>query len=147
MQHAQPLGELAPAALAAGAASGYQAACHSGPGIHSCQSPVLLAELLPGEGESSLAPSSPASIAGEKLVSECSGTEDSVCARCESGHYQQSWTKERHCAPHDICEDSKCSLCPLDPACGGCRGWCPPRLTCLVPHLARAPFAQMLASS
>ncbi|NXT33682.1 TNR5 factor, partial [Pelecanoides urinatrix] len=43
---------------------------------------------------------------GEKLVSECSGTEDSVCARCESGHYQQSWTKERHCAPHDICEDN-----------------------------------------
>ncbi|NXV92330.1 TNR5 factor, partial [Calonectris borealis] len=43
---------------------------------------------------------------GEKLVSECNGTEDSVCARCESGHYQQSWTKERHCAPHDICEDN-----------------------------------------
>ncbi|XP_009891814.1 PREDICTED: tumor necrosis factor receptor superfamily member 5 [Charadrius vociferus] len=43
---------------------------------------------------------------GEKLVSECSGTENSVCTRCESGHYQQSWTKERHCAPHDICEDN-----------------------------------------
>uniref|UniRef100_A0A672U191 CD40 molecule n=1 Tax=Strigops habroptila TaxID=2489341 RepID=A0A672U191_STRHB len=43
---------------------------------------------------------------GEKLVSECSGTEDSVCTPCESGHYQQSWTKERHCAPHDICEDN-----------------------------------------
>ncbi|KAF1669200.1 TNR5 factor, partial [Pygoscelis papua] len=43
---------------------------------------------------------------GEKLVSECNGTEDSVCTRCESGHYQQSWTKERHCAPHDICEDN-----------------------------------------
>ncbi|KAM6120752.1 tumor necrosis factor receptor superfamily member 5 [Phoenicopterus ruber ruber] len=43
---------------------------------------------------------------GEKLVSECNGTEDSVCTHCESGHYQQSWTKERHCAPHDICEDN-----------------------------------------
>uniref|UniRef100_A0A8C3BU60 Tumor necrosis factor receptor superfamily member 5 n=1 Tax=Cairina moschata TaxID=8855 RepID=A0A8C3BU60_CAIMO len=42
---------------------------------------------------------------GEKLVSECNATEDSVCIRCESGHYQQSWTKERHCTPHDICED------------------------------------------
>ncbi|XP_054701275.1 tumor necrosis factor receptor superfamily member 5 isoform X3 [Grus americana] len=43
---------------------------------------------------------------GEKLVSECSDTENSVCVHCESGHYQQSWTKERHCAPHDICEDN-----------------------------------------
>ncbi|NXW27277.1 TNR5 factor, partial [Phaetusa simplex] len=43
---------------------------------------------------------------GEKLVSECSVTEDSVCARCESKHYQQGWTKERHCTPHDICEDN-----------------------------------------
>ncbi|KAM7090546.1 tumor necrosis factor receptor superfamily member 5 isoform 1-T1 [Ciconia maguari] len=43
---------------------------------------------------------------GEKLVSECNGTEESFCTRCESGHYQQSWTKERHCAPHDICEDN-----------------------------------------
>ncbi|NXS74417.1 TNR5 factor, partial [Pandion haliaetus] len=43
---------------------------------------------------------------GEKLVSECNGTEHSLCARCESGHYQQSWTKERHCAPHEICEDN-----------------------------------------
>ncbi|KAM9372010.1 tumor necrosis factor receptor superfamily member 5 [Phaethornis superciliosus] len=43
---------------------------------------------------------------GEKLVSECNGTQDSVCARCESGHYQQSWTKEKHCAPHDICEEN-----------------------------------------
>ncbi|NXK16485.1 TNR5 factor, partial [Arenaria interpres] len=43
---------------------------------------------------------------GEKLVSECSDTEYSKCTRCESGHYQQSWTKERHCAPHDICEDN-----------------------------------------
>ncbi|XP_069656895.1 tumor necrosis factor receptor superfamily member 5 isoform X1 [Haliaeetus albicilla] len=43
---------------------------------------------------------------GQKLVSECNGTEDSLCAHCESGHYQQSWTKERHCAPHDICEDN-----------------------------------------
>uniref|UniRef100_A0A8B9ZEB4 Tumor necrosis factor receptor superfamily member 5 n=1 Tax=Anas platyrhynchos TaxID=8839 RepID=A0A8B9ZEB4_ANAPL len=42
---------------------------------------------------------------GEKLVSECNATEDSVCVRCESGHYQQSWTKERHCTPHDICEE------------------------------------------
>ncbi|NXN15466.1 TNR5 factor, partial [Indicator maculatus] len=41
---------------------------------------------------------------GEKLISECDGTEESVCTHCESGHYQQSWTKERHCAPHDICE-------------------------------------------
>ncbi|NXM18656.1 TNR5 factor, partial [Ploceus nigricollis] len=41
---------------------------------------------------------------GEKLVSECNKTEDSVCAPCESGHYQPSWTKEKHCAPHDICE-------------------------------------------
>ncbi|XP_068006253.1 tumor necrosis factor receptor superfamily member 5 isoform X2 [Melanerpes formicivorus] len=41
---------------------------------------------------------------GEKLVSECDGTEESVCTRCESGHYQQGWTKEKHCAPHDICE-------------------------------------------
>ncbi|XP_054029333.1 tumor necrosis factor receptor superfamily member 5 [Dryobates pubescens] len=47
---------------------------------------------------------SQASVAGQKLVSECDGTEESVCAPCESGHYQQSWTKERHCAPHDICE-------------------------------------------
>ncbi|KFV16023.1 Tumor necrosis factor receptor superfamily member 5, partial [Tauraco erythrolophus] len=43
---------------------------------------------------------------GEKLVSECNDTGDSVCARCESGHYQQSWTKEKHCTPHDICEDN-----------------------------------------
>ncbi|NXJ53525.1 TNR5 factor, partial [Spizaetus tyrannus] len=43
---------------------------------------------------------------GQKLVSECNGTEDSLCAHCESGQYQQSWTKERHCAPHDICEDN-----------------------------------------
>ncbi|XP_068272414.1 tumor necrosis factor receptor superfamily member 5 isoform X2 [Nyctibius grandis] len=43
---------------------------------------------------------------GEKLVSECNGTEHSVCARCESGHYQRGWTKEKHCAPHDICEDN-----------------------------------------
>ncbi|XP_071615582.1 tumor necrosis factor receptor superfamily member 5 [Heliangelus exortis] len=43
---------------------------------------------------------------GEKLVSECNGTQDSICARCESGHYQQSWTKEKHCAPHDICEEN-----------------------------------------
>uniref|UniRef100_A0A8B9IX97 Tumor necrosis factor receptor superfamily member 5 n=1 Tax=Amazona collaria TaxID=241587 RepID=A0A8B9IX97_9PSIT len=43
---------------------------------------------------------------GEKLVSECSDTENSICTPCESGHYQQSWTKERHCAPHDICEDN-----------------------------------------
>uniref|UniRef100_A0A674HD71 CD40 molecule n=1 Tax=Taeniopygia guttata TaxID=59729 RepID=A0A674HD71_TAEGU len=54
--------------------------------------------------ESPLAPSSPASIAGEKLVSECNKTEDSICAPCESEHYQPSWTKEKHCAPHDICE-------------------------------------------
>ena len=147
MQHAQPTGELAPVALAARGASGYRAACRSGPGIHSCQCfPVLLAELLPGEGESPLAPSSPASIAGQKLVSECNGTEDSLCAHCESGHYQQSWTKERHCAPHDICEDSKCSLCSLAPVCGGCRGWCPPRLAHPVSHFICAPFAQMPAS-
>ncbi|NWI50996.1 TNR5 factor, partial [Calyptomena viridis] len=43
---------------------------------------------------------------GEKLVSECNETEDSVCTHCESGHYQRSWTKEKHCAPHDICEDN-----------------------------------------
>ncbi|XP_063028064.1 tumor necrosis factor receptor superfamily member 5 isoform X3 [Melospiza melodia melodia] len=43
---------------------------------------------------------------GEKLMSECSETEDSVCAPCESGHYQPSWTKEKHCAPHDICESN-----------------------------------------
>ncbi|KAI1233366.1 hypothetical protein IHE44_0004539 [Lamprotornis superbus] len=48
----------------------------------------------------------PASIAGEKLVSECNETEDSLCAPCETGHYQPSWTKEKHCAPHDICEDN-----------------------------------------
>ncbi|PKK23769.1 CD40 molecule, TNF receptor superfamily member 5, partial [Columba livia] len=43
---------------------------------------------------------------GEKLVSECNSTEDSVCTRCESGHYQQGWTREKHCAPHDICDDN-----------------------------------------
>ncbi|NWW92989.1 TNR5 factor, partial [Rhynochetos jubatus] len=43
---------------------------------------------------------------GEKLVSECNITADSACARCESGHYQQGWTRERHCAPHDICQDN-----------------------------------------
>ncbi|XP_041905044.1 tumor necrosis factor receptor superfamily member 5 isoform X3 [Corvus kubaryi] len=41
---------------------------------------------------------------GKKLVSECNKTEDSVCAPCGSGHYQPSWTKEKHCAPHDTCE-------------------------------------------
>ncbi|NWI05224.1 TNR5 factor, partial [Tichodroma muraria] len=41
---------------------------------------------------------------GEKLDSECNETEDSICVRCDSGHYQPSWTKEKHCAPHDICE-------------------------------------------
>ncbi|XP_074409790.1 tumor necrosis factor receptor superfamily member 5 isoform X2 [Zonotrichia albicollis] len=43
---------------------------------------------------------------GEKLMSECQETEDSVCVPCESGHYQPSWTKEKHCAPHDICESN-----------------------------------------
>ncbi|NXC23508.1 TNR5 factor, partial [Campylorhamphus procurvoides] len=43
---------------------------------------------------------------GQKLVSMCDQTEDSICAPCESGYYQQSWTKETHCAPHDICEDN-----------------------------------------
>ncbi|NWQ84423.1 TNR5 factor, partial [Columbina picui] len=43
---------------------------------------------------------------GEKLVSECNSTEDSVCTRCETGHYQQGWTREKHCAPHDICDDN-----------------------------------------
>ncbi|XP_066186762.1 tumor necrosis factor receptor superfamily member 5 isoform X2 [Sylvia atricapilla] len=43
---------------------------------------------------------------GEKLVSECNKTQDSACSPCESGHYQPSWTKEKHCAPHDICEDN-----------------------------------------
>ncbi|XP_050169786.1 tumor necrosis factor receptor superfamily member 5 isoform X1 [Myiozetetes cayanensis] len=41
---------------------------------------------------------------GEKLVSECSETEKSVCTLCEDGHYQQGWTKEKHCAPHEVCE-------------------------------------------
>ncbi|NXC47917.1 TNR5 factor, partial [Penelope pileata] len=43
---------------------------------------------------------------GMKLISECNDTQGSVCAPCESGHYQQSWTRERHCAPHDVCEDN-----------------------------------------
>ncbi|XP_074964892.1 tumor necrosis factor receptor superfamily member 5 isoform X3 [Phalacrocorax aristotelis] len=43
---------------------------------------------------------------GQKLVSECNGTEESVCTHCESGHYQQGWTRERHCTPHDTCEDN-----------------------------------------
>ncbi|NXI60377.1 TNR5 factor, partial [Chloroceryle aenea] len=43
---------------------------------------------------------------GQRLVSECTITEESDCTPCESGHYQQSWTRERHCAPHDICEDN-----------------------------------------
>ncbi|NXE67718.1 TNR5 factor, partial [Calcarius ornatus] len=44
---------------------------------------------------------------GEKLFSECKETEkESVCVPCESGHYQPSWTKEKHCAPHDICESN-----------------------------------------
>ncbi|XP_014799172.1 PREDICTED: tumor necrosis factor receptor superfamily member 5 [Calidris pugnax] len=43
---------------------------------------------------------------GEKLVSDCSDTKQSKCTPCESEHYQQSWTKERHCTPHDICEDN-----------------------------------------
>ncbi|NXH16079.1 TNR5 factor, partial [Bucco capensis] len=43
---------------------------------------------------------------GEKLVSECSVTEESNCTRCESGHYQRGWTKESHCTPHDVCEDN-----------------------------------------
>ncbi|KAL2296901.1 hypothetical protein Nmel_014952 [Mimus melanotis] len=86
---------------------GFHTECCSSPGIHSCQhSPVLLAKVLSGEWESSFAPSSLASIAGEKLVSECNETEDSVCAPCEMGHYQPSWTKEKHCAPHDICESN-----------------------------------------
>ncbi|XP_066417717.1 tumor necrosis factor receptor superfamily member 5 isoform X1 [Molothrus aeneus] len=86
---------------------GFHAEECSNPGIHSCQpSSVLLAEVLSGEKESPLVPSSPASIAGEKLMSECSETEDSVCVPCDSGHYQPSWTKEKHCAPHDICESN-----------------------------------------
>ncbi|XP_074699076.1 tumor necrosis factor receptor superfamily member 5 isoform X1 [Strix aluco] len=91
------------AALAARAASGYRAAGCSGPGIHSHQ---CWHRAAAGRGESPLAPSSSASVAGEKLVSECNGTENSVCTRCESGHYQQSWTRERHCTPHDICEEN-----------------------------------------
>uniref|UniRef100_A0A8V0YKH8 Tumor necrosis factor receptor superfamily member 5 n=1 Tax=Gallus gallus TaxID=9031 RepID=A0A8V0YKH8_CHICK len=43
---------------------------------------------------------------GKKLASECNDTEDSVCTPCENGQYQQSWTKERHCTPHEICEDN-----------------------------------------
>ncbi|XP_072206349.1 tumor necrosis factor receptor superfamily member 5 isoform X2 [Excalfactoria chinensis] len=43
---------------------------------------------------------------GKKLTSECNDTENSVCTPCENGHYQQGWTKERHCTPHDICEDN-----------------------------------------
>ncbi|NXT86492.1 TNR5 factor, partial [Anhinga rufa] len=43
---------------------------------------------------------------GQKLVSECNDTEESVCTHCESGHYQQSWTRENHCTPHDICEEN-----------------------------------------
>uniref|UniRef100_A0A8B9P5V0 Tumor necrosis factor receptor superfamily member 5 n=1 Tax=Apteryx owenii TaxID=8824 RepID=A0A8B9P5V0_APTOW len=43
---------------------------------------------------------------GRKLVSDCTGTAESSCTACESGHYQQSWTKEKHCTPHDICEDN-----------------------------------------
>ncbi|XP_064377829.1 tumor necrosis factor receptor superfamily member 5 [Dromaius novaehollandiae] len=43
---------------------------------------------------------------GEKLVSDCDGAAGSVCAACERGHYQQSWTRERHCTPHDVCEDN-----------------------------------------
>ncbi|NWY73164.1 TNR5 factor, partial [Erithacus rubecula] len=41
---------------------------------------------------------------GEKVKSECNETEDSACVPCETGQYQPSWTKEKHCAPHDICE-------------------------------------------
>ncbi|NWR79462.1 TNR5 factor, partial [Centropus unirufus] len=43
---------------------------------------------------------------GEKLVSECNVTGDSVCTHCESGHYQPGWTRESHCAPHDVCDDN-----------------------------------------
>uniref|UniRef100_A0A8C3KVS0 Tumor necrosis factor receptor superfamily member 5 n=1 Tax=Chrysolophus pictus TaxID=9089 RepID=A0A8C3KVS0_CHRPC len=43
---------------------------------------------------------------GKKLVSECNDTESSVCTPCENGHYQQSWTREKHCMPHDICEEN-----------------------------------------
>ncbi|NWR82815.1 TNR5 factor, partial [Furnarius figulus] len=43
---------------------------------------------------------------GQKLVSMCDKTEHSICTPCENGHYQQSWTKEKHCAPHDVCEDN-----------------------------------------
>lgn len=100
------------------------------------------------QGEGFLAPASqhlpaPTSLAGEKLVSECNATEDSVCIRCESGHYQQSWTKERHCTPHDICEDCKCSVLTLAPACGAVG------LVSARAHLSGAspcPFAQTLAS-
>ncbi|NXD16196.1 TNR5 factor, partial [Nothocercus nigrocapillus] len=43
---------------------------------------------------------------GKKLLSECNSTAESLCGACESDHYQQSWTKERHCTPHDVCEDN-----------------------------------------
>ncbi|NWJ01315.1 TNR5 factor, partial [Crypturellus undulatus] len=43
---------------------------------------------------------------GTKLLSECNSTAESLCDACESGHYQQGWTKERHCTPHDVCEDN-----------------------------------------
>ncbi|KGL82862.1 Tumor necrosis factor receptor superfamily member 5, partial [Tinamus guttatus] len=43
---------------------------------------------------------------GTKLLSECNSTAESLCGACESDHYQQSWTKERHCTPHDVCEDN-----------------------------------------
>ncbi|XP_071428859.1 tumor necrosis factor receptor superfamily member 5 isoform X3 [Pithys albifrons albifrons] len=103
---------LGPAACAASRRAGpcsphYQAEYCSSASVHSCQcSPVLLAEMLPGKRVNPLAPFSLASIAGEKLVSVCDKTEDSICTHCESGHYQPSWTKEKHCAPHDICEDN-----------------------------------------
>ncbi|XP_075772310.1 tumor necrosis factor receptor superfamily member 5 [Pelodiscus sinensis] len=41
---------------------------------------------------------------GYKLQSDCTAERESVCAACESKHFQPGWTKERHCSPHRYCD-------------------------------------------
>ncbi|XP_043351846.1 tumor necrosis factor receptor superfamily member 5 isoform X2 [Dermochelys coriacea] len=41
---------------------------------------------------------------GDKLLSDCTASKNTDCGACEAGHFQSSWTKERHCTPHRSCD-------------------------------------------
>ncbi|XP_027685737.2 tumor necrosis factor receptor superfamily member 5 isoform X1 [Chelonia mydas] len=41
---------------------------------------------------------------GDKVLSDCTASKNTDCGACEAGHFQSSWTKERHCTPHKSCD-------------------------------------------